>query len=1315
MVRRRGRQRWVLWALVGFACDVSGLDRTGDSGRAAGADAGARADADADADADAETPNQDAGDAGAPTSDLAAAVSAPGPAAVWGGLQSIRWQTTGQGRDRVRIELWSAGQLSRVIVDRVSDAGHFAWDTTQVPDWATYQIRITPTDSQGRAGQTGVSASFAVDNTAPVVVVTAPIGQETWARTQTIAWSTTDAHPGAAAIHLLSGPGGASETVVTASTADVASFAWDTSALADGLRYRVRVTATDAAGNVGAPASSPREFELDNSPPSVTLLSPVGGEIWGGDQPVRWTSSDANRASVDLWLIAESGAGAPTPIATQVADSSAWSWNTRSSGDDARYRVRLVATDAVGNRSAPAESAADFTLDNSPPTLSLLTPFGAEIWSGGRDVTWTSTEANPATVSVEVSATSGMSFAPPVGTASAAGGRFELDTTGFGDRSTYRVRLTATDAAGNVGPPVVSAADLTIDNTPPVVSLISPLGGEVWAGDQTVRWTNLDLHPHTVELRLSVDGGMSFPLVVTATAPDTGAHTWPTATATDADYRLQVIATDLAGNVGPPERTIGDLAVDNTPPQVTLQAPVGGETLSLDANITWSTTDAHPATVTVRLSSDSGATFPTVLAADVEDTGTLEVDTRWIANSSLYRVRVTATDAAGNTGGPDASASDVAVSNTAEGQWVQTSTIGGPGPRSAHLGTWIGGEMLVWGGSGNMGTTRTGARYDPSSDTWQQMNASNGPPGGSGLREVWTGREWLHLGQLGVNNRSYEPHRDLWLDVSDAGPSARSKHAIVWSGREAIIWGGFVSGSGPSNTGARYDPLTLAWSPTTTVAAAAETNRALGAWVGHELVVFGGVSGARYQPSTDTWRPMNHQGAVNTPNSLAVSVWTGRELIVWAGDRGAAAYDPALDRWRPLNPVGLPAMVNWYWTVWTGAEMFVWGHARDGGAGAARYDPQRDAWQPVPTDGAPPRLDPSPSMVWTGREVIIFGGDSPGPGNSDRGYRFIYPRPTTNTWTPTPTPGAPSARTGHSLTWADREAIVWGGTEGGGSMVTTGARYDPVDEAWTALPTAGAPAPRAGHTAVWTGAGLIAWGGALATGTATSTGGLYDRPQDLWLPVNGPVARVGHSAVWTGREMIIWGGRDEAGADTRAGHAFDPTTGQWRVLSDAGAPSARADHSAVWTGRQMIIWGGTGDLFDGARYDPRTDTWEAVVASGAPSGRRSHHALWTGGHMIIWGGSASGGGRYDPNDNTWAALTNSNAPAPSATAVAVWSGLEMIVFAPGGTHGRYDPVEDRWTVMTSAGEPAATGPAVWTGRAMFVWGGQSNEGAQYSP
>ena len=397
-----------------------------------------------------------------------------------------------------------------------------------------------------------------------------------------------------------------------------------------------------------------------------------------------------------------------------------------------------------------------------------------------------------------------------------------------------------------------------------------------------------------------------------------------------------------------------------------------------------------------------------------------------------------------------------------------------------------------------------------------------------------------------------------------------------------------------------------------------------------------------------------------------------------------------------------------------------------------------DSWRQL-DGGAAPSARHRHTAVWTGTEMIVWGGDG---GAGDLNTGGIY-NPAANSWVPMSTTGAPAARSDHSAVWTGSAMIVWGGvsSSGGNTLFNDGACYFPATNTWTPLNTSGAPAGRGSHTAVWTGSEMIVWGG---TGTLTYNDGARYHPQtDTWTPVNAagaPVDRFSHTAVWTGTRMIVWGGQNFDGY-LDSGGSYDPGTNLWSAVSTAGAPLGRWLHSAVWTGSQMIVWGGhnglAGDyLGDGGRYDPAANAWSAISTTGAPAARLSHTAVWTGSDMIVWGGTdgaaLQNGRRYYPATNTWTALSSASAPAAREKHTAVWTGTRMIVW--GGLAGavkfndagRFDPAADVWDGGTASTPSVREGQtSVWTGSEMIIWGGEAyntptghllhNTGSRFNP
>src|ERR1700687_138121 len=85
---------------------------------------------------------------------------------------------------------------------------------------------------------------------------------------------------------------------------------------------------------------------------------------------------------------------------------------------------------------------------------------------------------------------------------------------------------------------------------------------------------------------------------------------------------------------------------------------------------------------------------------------------------------------------------------------------------------------------------------------------------------------------------------NTWAATRTAGaPDARYRHAAVWTGSEAMVWGG-GNWDGPFDTGGRYDPTTDTWTAISTVGAPSGRTDHTAVWTGTERIVWGGGLGA---------------------------------------------------------------------------------------------------------------------------------------------------------------------------------------------------------------------------------------------------------------------------------------------------------------------------------------------------------------------------------------------------------------------------------------------------------------------------------------
>jgi len=331
-----------------------------------------------------------------------------------------------------------------------------------------------------------------------------------------------------------------------------------------------------------------------------------------------------------------------------------------------------------------------------------------------------------------------------------------------------------------------------------------------------------------------------------------------------------------------------------------------------------------------------------------------------------------------------------------------------------------------------------------------------------------------------------------WSQTRVAGaPFERLDHTAVWSGSEVIVWGGFgwlqsIGAFVETDTGSRYDPVTDAWQPMSTEGVPSKSAHTA-VMAGNEMFVWGGNAdtGFRYDPGTDVWRAMS---TIDTPSArrLNAAVWTGTEMIIWAGESNGGVtlntggrYDPMTDTWTPMSTANAPSPRRDMAYVWTGTEFIVWGgiSALSGGTiltDGARYNPATDTWTPMAEADA--RGGTELVAAWTGTEMIVWNGGLPsvidGNGFPVKTPTLRLYNPATDSWRATASLCEPYLGAGSfHAHWTGSRLFVWSNTDDGGYF------YDPASDSWEAINSVGGPPARSGAASAWTGDRFMLWGG----------------------------------------------------------------------------------------------------------------------------------------------------------------------------------------------------------------------------------------------
>ena len=205
------------------------------------------------------------------------------------------------------------------------------------------------------------------------------------------------------------------------------------------------------------------------------------------------------------------------------------------------WEFTITATDEAGNT---ASRTVSFTIDRTSPHINILGP-PSEGLNTNQDVILIYTVYDSVTATDDI-----------VITGPYSGTRYSLGQH-------YEVTVTATDEAGNSDSKTVS---FIIDKTNPIINFLGPPVG-YYNTEQTVEWEVSDEYLDEV----------------------TSSHPNPTTFSTEGTHRVEVTASDIAGNTVIRSHTI---IIDKTAPVITITGPPEGY-YNTDQTVSYSVYDLY--------------------------------------------------------------------------------------------------------------------------------------------------------------------------------------------------------------------------------------------------------------------------------------------------------------------------------------------------------------------------------------------------------------------------------------------------------------------------------------------------------------------------------------------------------------------------------------------------------------------------------------------------------------------------------------------------------------------------------------------------
>lgn len=298
--------------------------------------------------------------------------------------------------------------------------------------------------------------------------------------------------------------------------------------------------------------------------------------------------------------------------------------------------VTCTATDKAGNSS---HTSFTVTVSANAPSVSLTAPSNGALLAGS-SVALSATASDPtgvATVQFKVDGTnigSAITSSPYTTTWNSTG-------VADGSHTLYAVALN------NAGKYATSSVSVTVDNTPPTVSLTAPSSGATVSGSSVTLTATASDNVAVASVQFEVDGTD----IGAAAKSSPYTTTWNSTGVADGAHTLYAVAEDTAGNYATSSVA---LSVRNSPPVISAIATSSVSDTS--GTITWATDEA--ATSQINYGPTVAYGFASSSASLVTSHSVALVG---LTASSTYHFQIQSTDSLGNT----VSSSDETFTTTA--------------------------------------------------------------------------------------------------------------------------------------------------------------------------------------------------------------------------------------------------------------------------------------------------------------------------------------------------------------------------------------------------------------------------------------------------------------------------------------------------------------------------------------------------------------------------------------------------------------------------------------------------------------------------
>uniref|UniRef100_UPI00262F5A4C beta strand repeat-containing protein n=1 Tax=Propionivibrio sp. TaxID=2212460 RepID=UPI00262F5A4C len=453
----------------------------------------------------------------------------------------------------------------------------YAWTT---PSVGTHSLTARATDSGGAVGTSAAnSITINASNTPPTVSLTAPANNSKYLTPVSL---TISANANGIEVNtpITQVEFYANGTLIGTDTTSSYSIAWASPPTGT---YTITAKATDSAGGVTTSIANTVTITASDTPPTVTLGTPANNAKYLTPATVTLTAS-ASGVEANTPISQVEFLDGSTVLATLTASPYTYAWANAPVGT---HSLTARATDSGGAVGTSLARSITITDTNTPPTVSLTAPAN------------NSKYLTPASLTVSANA-NGIEVNTPITQVEfyANGTLIGTDTTNpysiawaSPPTGTYTITAKATDSVGGVTTSTANTVTITASDTPPTVILGTPANNAKYLAPATVTLTasasGVEANTPITQVDF-LDG--STVLATLTTSPYTYAWTTPSV----GTHSLTARATDSGGAVGTSTARSITITDSNTPPTVSLTAPINNAMVQVPVDVLVSASVSAP-------------------------------------------------------------------------------------------------------------------------------------------------------------------------------------------------------------------------------------------------------------------------------------------------------------------------------------------------------------------------------------------------------------------------------------------------------------------------------------------------------------------------------------------------------------------------------------------------------------------------------------------------------------------------------------------------------------------------------------------------